>query len=99
MEILSSEGTTQGDPTATEAYTLVILPLIKFLLEFIDLNEMNAKKVVFVDNFSGAGSMNSIKDYWDKLIAIRPKYGYFRKPTKSCLIVKERKLRSPKLIC
>ena len=51
---------------------------------------MNAKQVVFADDFSVAGSLNSIKDYWDKLIAIGPKYGYFPKPTKSYLIVKER---------
>ena len=82
-EILSSEGTTQGHPTA--------LSLIKFLLEFINLNEMNAKEVVFADDFSIAGSLNSIKDYWDKLTAIGPKYGYFPKPTKSYLIVKEKK--------
>ena len=63
------------DPTA-------ILPLIKFLLEFINLNEMNAKEVVFTGNFSVAGSLNSIKDYLDKLTIIDLKYGHFPKPTK-----------------
>ena len=72
-EILSSEGTTQGDPTTMRAYALGILPLIKFLLEFINLNDMNAKEVVFSDDFSVAGSLNSIKDYWDKLTATGPK--------------------------
>ena len=53
---------------------------------------MNAKGVVFADNFTIPGSLNSIKNYWDKLTAIDPKYGYFRKPTESYLIVKENKL-------
>ena len=88
-EILSSEGTTQGDPTTMRAYALGILPLIKFLLEFINLNVMNAKEMVFSD-VSIAGRLNSIKDYWDKLTAIGPKYGYIPKPTKSYLIVKEK---------
>ena len=34
-------------------------------------------------NLSVVGSLNSIKDNWDKLTAIGPKYGYFPKPTKS----------------
>ena len=46
-----------------KAYALGILPLIKFLLEFTNLNDMNAKEVVFLDDFSVAGSLNSIKDY------------------------------------
>ena len=90
-EILSSEGTTQGDPTALGAYALGILSLIKLLLEFISLNEMNAKEVAFADGFSVAGSLNIMKDYSDKLTAIGPKFGYFPKSTQSYLIVKEKK--------
>ena len=88
-EILSSEETTQDDPRAMGAYVLGILPLIKFLLQFFNLNEMNVKKAVFADKFSLAGSLNSIKDYRDELTAISPKYGYFPKPAKSYLIGKE----------
>ena len=62
-KILPSVRTTQGDQRAMGAYALGILQLIKFLLEFINLNEMNAKEVVFADDFSVAGSLNSIKDY------------------------------------
>ena len=51
---------------------------------------MNAKEVVFADDISVAGSLNSIKGYLDKLTAIVPKYGYFPKPKNSYLIVKEK---------
>ena len=88
-EILSSEETTQDDPTAMGAYILGTLPLIKFLLQFVNLNEMNVKEAVFAEEFSIAGSLNSIKDYRDELAAISPKYGYFPNPAKPYLIGKE----------
>ena len=62
--------------------------LIKFLLEFVNSKEMNAKEVVFGQDFSVSGSFNSIEHYSDKLTAIDPKYGYFPKTTKSYLMVK-----------
>ena len=68
-EILSNEGKIQGEPKVIRAYAFGILPLIKFLLEFIYVNKMNAKEVAFADNFSIAGSLNSTKNYWDKLTA------------------------------
>ena len=89
-EILFSEGTTQGERTPVGVYALGILPLIKFLLQFVNLNKLNAKEVDVTDDFSIAGSLNGIKDYWDKLTAIDLKDGYFPKPTKSYLIVKEK---------
>ena len=52
---------------------------------------MNSKEVAFADDFFVACSLDSIKDYRDKLTAIVSKYGCFPKPTKSYLIVKESK--------
>ena len=72
------------------AYALGILSLIKLLLEFINLNELNAKEVVFVEDVSLTGSLNNIKDYWNKSTATDQKYCHFPTPTKSYLIVKEK---------
>ena len=49
-----------------------------------DLTSMGAYTLVILPLI-----IKSIKDYWDKLTAIGPKYGYFSKSTKSLLIVKE----------
>ena len=72
------------------AYALGILSLIKLLLEFINLNELNAKEVVFVEDVSLTGSLNNIKDYSNKSTATDQKYRHFPTPTKSYLIVKEK---------
>ena len=86
-ELFSKEGTTKGDPTTVGAYALGILPLLQFLLDFIFVNELNVIEVAFVDDFTVAGKLSSIKDYWNQLTSIGPKYGYFLKASKSYLIV------------
>ena len=59
-ELFSKEGTTQGDPISVGAYALGILPLIQFLLDFISVNELNAKEVAFADDLTVAGNLSSI---------------------------------------
>ena len=71
-EILS-RGDNSRWPNNSGSYALGILPLIKFLLEFIILGVMNVKELAFADDFSVAGSLSSINDYWDKLTAIGQK--------------------------
>ena len=44
------------------------------------------------DDFTVAGKLSSIKDYWSQLTSIGPKYGYFPKASKSYLIIKEDQL-------
>ena len=60
-ELLSKEGTTQGDPISMSAYALGILPLLQFLLDVISVNELNAKEVAFADDFTVACKISSIK--------------------------------------
>ena len=62
-ELLYKEGTTHGDPTSMGAYALGILPLLQFLLDFISVNQLNAKEVAFADDFMVAGKLSSIKYY------------------------------------
>ena len=43
-EILSKEGTTQGDPTSMGTYVLGVAPLLHFLHDFILIDEHRSKK-------------------------------------------------------
>jgi len=95
-EIISQEGTTQGDPTSMGTYALGLTPLLNFLNEFIILNEHGSKEVAFADDLTAAGKVEEIKAYWDILIDMGPKYGYHPKPSKSHLIVKEKYLELAK---
>ena len=88
-EIKSREGTTQGDPTAMGAYALGVTPLIHSLNEFIFINEHRSKEVAFADDFTVAERASKIKEYWDILQRQGSLFGYFLKPSKSYLIVKE----------
>ena len=65
-KILPQEGTTHCDPATMGAYSLGILSLIHFLLEFISINYFSANnvaEVAFADNFTVAGKLTSIGDY------------------------------------
>ena len=63
-ELLSKEGITKGDPTSMGACAPGILPLLQFLLDFISVNELNAKEVAFADDFTVACKIPNTKDYW-----------------------------------
>ena len=91
-ELLSKEGTTQGDPISIGAYALEILLGLQSLLDYISVNELKTKEVALADDFTYAGKLSSIKNYWGQLTSIGPKYGYFPKTSKSYHIVKEDQL-------
>ena len=93
-EIKSKEGTTQGDPTAMAAYTLGVTPLIHFLHEYVSVNNHRCKEVAFADDFTIAGKIEGIRSYWELLQQVGPLYGYFPKPSKSYLVVKEQYLEN-----
>ena len=66
--------------------------MIHFPFEFIPVNYLSAKEIVFADDFTVAGKLTSIRDYWGKLTVLGPKFGSFPKASKLYLIVKEGKL-------
>ena len=67
--ILSSEGTTQGDPLAMAMYSIGVTPLI---------NEgPHICQVWFPDDATAEGSLNGLYDWWCRLKSLGPSYGYF----------------------
>ena len=79
----------QGDPVAMPIYALSVILLILMVLEITNTNtNSDAIMVAYADDFSVAGSILSLKDWWDTLCELGLKFGYFPDPKKSWLIVK-----------
>jgi hypothetical protein len=83
--LLSEEGTTQGDPLAMPMYALATIPLIRNL----KCNVGDVSQVWYADDASGAGKVNRLRDWWDQLNTLGPKYGYFTNASKTWLVTKE----------
>ena len=45
--------------------------------------------MAFADDLTSAGKLEEIKIWWDTIMTAGPKYGYYPKPSKSFLIVKQ----------
>ena len=79
--IQSVEGTTQGDPLAMAMYVIGTDPLISSLAGI-------CKQVWFADDATGAGTINEVWKWWEKLTEVGGDFGYQTNATKSSLIVK-----------
>jgi hypothetical protein len=91
LELASREGTTQGCPLAMAMYGLALVPLTKKLHGF-------CSQVWFADDGTGAGKLAALRKWWDALLANGPAYGYFPKPSKTWLIVKEEHLEEARKV-
>ena len=83
-EISSEEGTTQGDALAMAFYGIGTKPILTALKIKIPL----VKQVLLADDATGAGKLHQLKEWWMMIIEEGKKYGYFVKPTKSWLVLK-----------
>ena len=79
--ILSQEGTTQGDPLAMSMYALAILPLVKML-------PVQVNQAWYADDATAAGTLLSLRSWWDELQSRGPAFGYFVNASKTWLITK-----------
>ena len=59
------------------------------MLDHLQFFKRSVKHVAFADELTGTEKLEDIKIWWDTLITEGPKYGYYPKPSKSFLIVKQ----------
>ena len=78
---MSREGTTQGDVAAMQMYSIATKPMVYE-------NETNTKKSFYADNRAGAGTLETVHEWWTFLLAPGPKYGYSPNASKTILLVK-----------
>ena len=84
-EIESSEGTTQGCTLAMGFYALGTNPILQKLKSQVK----SISQVWLADDATGVGKLNPLKVWWDLIKKEGVKYGYFVKPSKSWLILKD----------
>ena len=78
-ELKSSEGTTQGNPIAMAVYAMAVIPLLLMLLEIvIEVPDNTAKMAAYAHDFTVAGTIKSLKKWWEALMILGPKFGYHR---------------------
>ena len=82
--IYSQEGTTQGDPLAMPMYVIALLPLIEGVNP-----EQSVTQTWYADDATAAGKIRKLKDWWNALVSLGPKFGYHVNASKTHLITKE----------
>ena len=85
--ILSEEGSTQGDVAAMGMYAVGTRPLLDILHNQTD--PTRCQQVWYADDSTAAGLLGEIRHWWDILNDAGPKFGYYPKPSKTILILKD----------
>eukprot|EP00117_Sycon_ciliatum_P030771 scpid90068/ scgid24195/ len=83
-EVLSQEGTCQGDPLAMAYYAVATVPLVQRLQEA----NPDVDQEWYADDDAAGGDISSLASYWKDVNIIGPEYGYNPNPTKTTLLVK-----------
>ena len=87
-ELLSQEGTTQGDNLAMSFYALGTISLLNKLHQLV----RHVKQVWLADDATGCGKLTDLVEWWKLTCEEGRKIGYFVKESKSWLILKDPQL-------
>ena len=88
-ELKSTEGATQGAPTAMPAYGVGILPLLAIIKPEEDTSTL--KQMAYADDLGAGAKLSVLKQWWENIEEHGPSFGYHPKACKSWLVVKEDK--------
>ena len=83
----SEEGCTQVDVLAMSKYAVGVTPLVKKLAQCTRCNQ-----TWYADDSHAMGRLKAIKKWWNTITELGPKYGYYPKPPKTVLVVKNPQL-------
>ena len=70
------------------SYAIGILPFLTLIKPDIQPELLN--HVAYADDLGGGSKLDKLREWWDKTVKFGPSLGYYPKPSKSWLIVKER---------
>ena len=86
--VIDSSEIKSNEEIAMAIYALGITPLIMMMVELVRTKCGDIKMVAFADDFSAAGKLKSLLQWWTTLFEVGPKFGYFTEPAKSWLMTK-----------
>ena len=87
------DGTLQGDPTATAIHAIAIIPLTLMLVAEANQVDNTTKTAAYADDLTAAGTIMRLRNWWQTLCRLGPKFGYFPEGSKSWLTVKEKEVQ------
>ena len=67
-ELLSCEGTTQGDPIAMAIYGIALKPLLKY--QATCYPERDPKMAAFADDLTSAAILSTLRSWWKILLDV-----------------------------
>ena len=91
--LMSTEGTTQGDPLAMAMYALAVTPLIHHLHS----SDPAVSQVWYADDATGVGKCAALRKWWDTLSQLGPLFGYIPNASKTYLVVKDKYVAAARL--
>ena len=81
---------TQVDPTVMTMYAITNLPLLD--------TRSKTKKISFAGDFSGVGTIQHLREWWDLIEELGPYIGYHPNVSKSTLVAKKQYLKQATMI-